>query len=265
MLHEKTKTFTLTTTVFIILALALPGFGGTLTFSTYHNDISGPPFVPGHGLTAGQQDPDFTWNYTGNIADPRLNTSILAFNNNNQVTICPNGSCGSENYGFGQAYTGFEFIYFSFLLPTDAINIVLHFGYATIDDRAVVDLNGHTLGGWGGTYAVAPGTTVPQLDGSGTHTAAFTGPATISNADFSTQGWFAPGAQNYLRFWINNTGTGILGTAVPHGGYGEPSAMQTYGYITFDQTQIPEPGTLVVVGLGLVAVALGARRRLRKA
>lgn len=259
MTHDKTKALTLITTGFIIVAMAMPGFGGTLTFSTYHSDITGPPFVPGHGLTAGQQDPAFTWNYTGNFADPRLNTNILAFNNNNQITICPQGSCGSENYGFGQTYAGYEFMYFGFLLPVDAVNIILHFSYATIDDRAVIDLNGHTLGGWGGTYSVAPGTTVQQLDGSGNHTVAFTGPPTLSSTDFSTQAWFNPGAENYIRFWINNTGTGINGTATPHGSYYDPSAMQTYGYIAFDQSQIPEPGTIVLAGLGLLAVGLGSR------
>lgn len=86
---------------------------------------------------------------------------IIDFNNNNQVTICPNGSCGANggNYGFNRTYSGYEFIYFGFTLPADAINVALKLDSAVFDDRAVVDLNAHVLGTWGiNGLSYAPGT-----------------------------------------------------------------------------------------------------------
>lgn len=254
MLH-RTHAFAVSTGISIVLALASPGFGGTITFSTLHNDLPGPPLIPGHGLTEGQSDPAFTWNYTGNYADPRIPANILVFNANNQVTICTNGACGSsQEYGFGRTYTGYEFIYYGFQLPADATNITLNL-ISWVDDREIVDLNGNVLGGWG-MYGSA-GATAQQLDGSGTHLVTFDGPNGIPQT-FSTQSWFTPGGENYLRFWINNTGNGIYGNAWPHGSYFEPSALQTYGTITFDTPAgtVPEPGGLVPGGLGLVALTL---------
>ncbi len=252
--------------LFCILTLffSVSALGDTATFTTYQNDIPGPVLIPGHHLSAGQQDVAVTWNYSGNYGDPRLPTYILPWNNNNQVTICTNGLCGSNNFGFGQQYTGYEFVYFTFQLPANATNLNLHLSYVSIDDRAIVDFNGHVLGGWGGNYQVAPGTTQQQLDGTGYHTVTFNGPPTAGSLDFNNQAWFSPGGENYLRFWINNTNSGIIGNAYPHFGDGDPSALQTCGYVTYELGggEVPEPTSLVLMATGLIGLSRGLRKLL---
>ena len=115
--------------VFVLLFVAGQSSAGVITFSTLHNDITvGSTVIPGHGLPKDSAYPVFTWNYTGTYADPKLSAYILDFNNNNQITVCTNGICGTNggNYGFNRAYTGYEFIYFGFALPADAPNLALN-------------------------------------------------------------------------------------------------------------------------------------------
>lgn len=250
----------------IIFAVAIgtvPAIGGTIYFSTYKEDLAGPPVIPGHHQAVGTHIPAFTWNYSGNYSDPRLETyNYRLFNS--LVSVCTNGACAAGgDYGFGQTHPGYEFIYFGFALPSGALNVVLHLDRVTVDDRAIVDLNGHRLGGWGGTYNVTPGSTQQMLDGTGYHAEAFTGPNLAQNLVFADSSWFNAGGVNYLRFWINNTGTGIIGSAYPNS-YEDPSALNTYGRITFDQPlsdEVPETRDLFLTGIGLLALTLLRRRR----
>ncbi len=86
------------------------------------------------------------------------------------------------------------------------------------------------------------------------HGQLFRSSAQCLGLSFANQSWFLPGGDNYVRFWINNTGTGISGSPVI-GSYNNPTALQTYGYITYDTTTaVPEPASLLL-GTGLAGIA----------
>lgn len=108
----------------------------------------------------------------------------------------------------------------------------------------------------------APGTIVQHYDGTGAHNIALSGQYAASNLTFSDPSWLHPGGANYIRFWLNNTGCGVgCNPAIPNSYY-DPSAMQAYGRITFDIVNgaVPEPGTVLLVGLALIAVKMLPRR-----
>lgn len=241
---------------------------GTVYFSTRSTEVAE---IPGHGQAPGAVIPAFTWNYSGNYADARravyrLNVPGFSNSMNDLATVCTSGRCGSNDFDGAQGaeYAGYEFIYFGFSLPANAVSVALHFVSVAADDRVAVDLNGHILGAWGGRSYTPPLTISTMLDGSGLHSAQFLGPTAL-NLSYNDPAWFNAGGENYIRFWINNTNsTNVGATARNHSGDGDPSALSTLGTIQYDAvtpSEIPEPsaGYLVLAGLLLLVLRLQGR------
>lgn len=227
--------------------------------------------IPGHGQAPGTVIPAFTWNYSGNYADSRravyrLNVPGFSDYMNDLATICTSGRCGSNDFDGAQGaeYSGYEFIYFGFSLPADAVSVALHFVSVGADDRVVADLNGHLLGAWGGLYYTPPQTISTMLDGSGLHSAQFLG-TTGLNLSYNDPAWFNLGGENYIRFWINNTNsTNIGATARSHAGDGDPSVLSTLGTIRYDAaepSEVPEANISYLIFAGLLLLALRLRGR----
>jgi len=244
------------------LALLLSGAestAGTIFFSSLDNDAASVNFgtIPGHGVAAGAAVPGFTWNYSGNYADPRSGALHASFTDH--ICIGPGGACGSNNNDgvAGDEYTGYEYYYFTFSLPSTAANVRLLFEDFDGDDRAVLGVNGTQIGGFKST-AAAGGTTITTMkDASGNHTVLFQRPPVPA---ITNQSLFHAG-ENHFSVWVNNTFSGLSGNAIAHAGSFDPSVIRLRGAVTFDTATVPEPTVFSLFGLGLAWLGLRVRGR----
>ncbi|MBM3523495.1 MAG: hypothetical protein FJX57_11110 [Alphaproteobacteria bacterium] len=247
-----------------------PAAAAQITFSSRSVAIASPNFgsIPGHGVSPGAIVPGWTWNYTGNHATTRLPARIANFNEH--ICIGPGGACGSnDNDGVtGNEYAGFEFIYFTFSLPSNATNVRLIFEDFDADDRAALLVNGTLIGGFKSTAADVGGTLVTNMkDGAGNHTVLFLDPPVPVINDPSL---FHAG-ENYFALWVNNTNSLTLtAPAIAHISSGDPSAIRLRGGILFDEDVVTPPthgvaapATLALLAFGLPGIAV-ARRRSRE-
>jgi len=230
-----------------------------------------PVTVTGHGASGTQTVPGWTWNYTGNFSDPRY-AMYMSSSNSSYACLGPQTGiglpwdCDSDDnltVPAGDDYPGYEFHYFTFVLPAGAQSIRMNFNTIGSDDRAVVTLNGQPLGNFG-----SPATDQPHLGPSGTVLQTFALPPG-GNTWYDNPALFQTGT-NVLRLWVNNTGNGGSGTARTHAGGGGSSGSVVRGFVTYEYVPAPAPAapvpTLaewarVLLAMLVMAAAAGYWRR----
>jgi len=176
-------------------------------------------------------------------------TISISDNSKQDGTFIAGGSAG--------AFDGFWFADFTFVLPNDAINVVLNFSGLTGDDRIVLQLNGTDIGN-------------EAVDGPGLGLMSFGGLDNLysfsSGADAGTvTTGFNIGGGNLLRMVVNNTGTGRTGSTQTFitGADGSAAGLLGTSQVTYDTAApgVPEPGSISLMLLGIAPLAWRLRRR----
>jgi len=180
-------------------------------------------------------------------------TISISDNSKADGTFISGGSAASFNTG---PAAGFWYADYMFILPGDAINIVLNFSGLTADDRVVLKLNGTDVG----NEAVDGAGSGLMNFGAGDGLYSFSAGAGIGTI---TTG-FNIGGGNLIRLVVNNTGTGRTGSTQGFITGADATAAGIIGTVSYDQVVIaetPEPGSISLILLGFAPLAWRLRRR----
>ena len=148
--------------------------------------------------------------------------------------------------GSWSAFDGFWTAQFTFFLPANASNVSLEFSDLYADDRAVLTLNGTTIGSAGIPYqGDAIDGSMVLSDGGALVPYTFDG-ASGAVSGTVTSG-FVLGGMNTLLGIVNNTGTGVYGPLRPifQGTSNDGTHFGLLGSVTY--TTVPEPQALILL------------------
>jgi hypothetical protein len=151
------------------------------------------------------------------------------------------------------SFTGFWLANYTFYLPSNAQNVSLTYNNFFADDRAVLTLNGQTIGATGIiSIQGAPGEMVFN-DGGNIQPYSFSG-------EFSSGGitsGFNVGGLNTIEAIVNNTGTGIYGSD-RNISPGDTAFLGVSGTISYI---VPEPSALALLGIGIFSMIKIQKRK----
>ncbi len=173
--------------------------------------------------------------------------------------LCLSTTCGAGGTwvtGGGVAgFDGFWTAQLTFAIPAGATGVTLTYPSFTVDDRAVLELNGVTFASGSGMGLGE----MELLDGGPNDPYTFLG-----NTSGSVTSGFNVGGSNTIEVIINNTGNGIHSPTDDVSGQDNTSFSFT-GTVSFTQgTSAPEPGTMVMAAAGLILGIAAYRRRHRR-
>jgi hypothetical protein len=160
--------------------------------------------------------------------------------------------------GNWNAFGGFWTAQFTFFLPADASNVSLNFSGLYADDRAVLTLNGTTIGSAGISYqGNATSGNMVLTDGGSLVPYIFDGASgTVSGAASSG---FILGGTNTLMGIVNNTGSGVYGPlqTILSGSSNDGTHFGLLGAISY--ATVPEPTNVAIFGIGILSL-IGLRK-----
>ena len=228
----------------IFLFLALSIFGPTTSPAT--TIYFGTTTTDGWTVTAGGATDVTPYPFGSELSISSTGTGVGSF--------VPGGSWS--------AFDGFWTAQFSFFLPADASNVSLNFSGVYADDRAVLNLNGTTIGSTGIAYqGNATSGSMVLTDGGLLVPYAFDGASGTVSGTVSSG--FVLGATNTLSGIVNNTGTGVYGPLLPifEGTSNDGTHFGLLGSVSY--TEVPEPEGLTLL-CSLFCVFLRRRANSRK-
>jgi len=206
---------------------AVPAGASTINFQSSTSNYGAETYVFDPGL--------YTYN-ASEITDLTFTTPVPVDTGDSCPWACvPNSPAGTQQVKVPGPVVGGNdpsgFIETTFTLPSNYHNASIS-GLFSVDDEGVVFLNGNDIGSvWFTSYPTY---------------------GTYSSFGSSDQSYFQPGT-NYLIISDNNTGSS-------GDGQGGPGGMEFYGTVNYSTT--PEPGSLLLLGTGLVGLAGIVRRKL---